>query len=58
MTAAVDWSARAESLKVPQTILIGGRRQAAESGKSGFGRNKSLHALEKYLQLKTTWIKL
>lgn len=26
--------------------------------RSGFGRDKSLHALEKYTQLKTTWIKL
>jgi acyl-CoA reductase-like NAD-dependent aldehyde dehydrogenase len=34
MTAAVDWSARAESLKVPQTILIGGWRGAAQSGKT------------------------
>jgi acyl-CoA reductase-like NAD-dependent aldehyde dehydrogenase len=27
-------------------------------GESGFGRDKSLHALEKYTQLKTTWMKL
>ncbi|OBF28002.1 aldehyde dehydrogenase [Mycobacterium sp. ACS4331] len=27
-------------------------------GQSGFGRDKSLHALEKYSQLKTTWIQL
>ncbi|MBM7087094.1 aldehyde dehydrogenase [Streptomyces sp. S12] len=27
-------------------------------GQSGFGRDKSLHALEKYTQLKSTWIKL
>jgi acyl-CoA reductase-like NAD-dependent aldehyde dehydrogenase len=25
-------------------------------GESGFGRDKSLHALEKYTQLKSTWI--
>lgn len=25
---------------------------------SGFGRDKSLHALEKYLDLKTAWIAL
>ena len=25
---------------------------------SGFGRDKSLHAIEKYTQLKTTWINL
>jgi acyl-CoA reductase-like NAD-dependent aldehyde dehydrogenase len=34
MNAAVDWSARAESLRVPQTILIGGWRGAAQSGKT------------------------
>jgi 4-guanidinobutyraldehyde dehydrogenase / NAD-dependent aldehyde dehydrogenase len=34
------------------TVPFGGYKQ------SGFGRDKSLHALEKYLQLKTTWIKL
>lgn len=34
------------------TIPFGGFKQ------SGFGRDKSLHALEKYTQLKTTWIKL
>ena len=34
MTAAVDWSARAESLQVPETILIGGWRGAARSGKT------------------------
>ncbi|MGH3952066.1 MAG: aldehyde dehydrogenase [Pseudonocardiaceae bacterium] len=27
-------------------------------GESGFGRDKSLHALDKYTQLKTTWIQL
>ena len=27
-------------------------------GQSGFGRDKSLHALDKYTQLKTTWMKL
>ena len=27
-------------------------------GQSGFGRDKSLHALDKYAHLKTTWIKL
>ncbi|MGE2833290.1 aldehyde dehydrogenase [Mycobacterium sp. SMC-4] len=27
-------------------------------GQSGFGRDKSLHALDKYSQLKTTWIQL
>jgi acyl-CoA reductase-like NAD-dependent aldehyde dehydrogenase len=34
MTAAVDWSARAESLQVPQSILIGGWRGGAQSGKT------------------------
>jgi acyl-CoA reductase-like NAD-dependent aldehyde dehydrogenase len=34
------------------TVPFGGYKQ------SGFGRDKSLHALDKYLQLKTTWIKL
>lgn len=34
------------------TVPFGGYAQ------SGFGRDKSLHALEKYTQLKTTWIKL
>jgi acyl-CoA reductase-like NAD-dependent aldehyde dehydrogenase len=34
------------------TVPFGGYKQ------SGFGRDKSLHALEKYTQLKTTWIKL
>lgn len=34
MTAAIDWSARAESLQVPRTILIGGWRGAAQSGKT------------------------
>ncbi|GAA0923207.1 aldehyde dehydrogenase [Streptomyces thermoalcalitolerans] len=34
------------------TVPFGGYAQ------SGFGRDKSLHALEKYTQLKSTWIKL
>jgi len=34
------------------TIPFGGFKQ------SGFGRDKSLHALEKYTDLKTTWIQL
>lgn len=34
------------------TVPFGGYKQ------SGFGRDKSLHALEKYTQLKTTWIDL
>jgi gamma-glutamyl-gamma-aminobutyraldehyde dehydrogenase/4-guanidinobutyraldehyde dehydrogenase/NAD-dependent aldehyde dehydrogenase len=34
------------------TVPFGGYRQ------SGFGRDKSLHALEKYTQLKSTWIRL
>lgn len=34
------------------TVPFGGYKQ------SGFGRDKSLHALEKYTQLKSTWIKL
>ncbi|NIR30979.1 MAG: aldehyde dehydrogenase [Gammaproteobacteria bacterium] len=33
------------------TVPFGGYKQ------SGFGRDKSLHALEKYTHLKTTWIK-
>ncbi|MCW3022088.1 MAG: Betaine-aldehyde dehydrogenase [Conexibacter sp.] len=32
------------------TVPVGGY------GESGFGRDKSLHALDKYTQLKTTWI--
>ena len=34
------------------TVPFGGFKQ------SGFGRDKSLHALEKYCDLKTTWIHL
>ena len=34
------------------TVPFGGYKQ------SGFGRDKSLHALDKYTQLKTTWINL
>lgn len=34
------------------TVPFGGYKQ------SGFGRDKSIHALDKYTQLKTTWIKL
>ena len=34
------------------TVPFGGFKQ------SGFGRDKSLHALDKYVELKTTWIKL
>jgi 4-(gamma-glutamylamino)butanal dehydrogenase len=34
------------------TVPLGGFKQ------SGFGRDKSLHALEKYVDLKTTWIQL
>jgi acyl-CoA reductase-like NAD-dependent aldehyde dehydrogenase len=34
------------------TIPFGGFRQ------SGFGRDKSLHAIEKYTDLKTTWVQL
>jgi gamma-glutamyl-gamma-aminobutyraldehyde dehydrogenase/4-guanidinobutyraldehyde dehydrogenase/NAD-dependent aldehyde dehydrogenase len=34
------------------TVPFGGVKQ------SGIGRDKSLHALEKYTELKTTWIDL
>ncbi|HEY4973670.1 MAG TPA: aldehyde dehydrogenase family protein, partial [Steroidobacteraceae bacterium] len=34
------------------TVPFGGFKQ------SGFGRDKSLHAFEKYTELKTTWIDL
>jgi 4-(gamma-glutamylamino)butanal dehydrogenase len=34
------------------TVPLGGFKQ------SGFGRDKSLHALEKYTDLKTAWIQL
>jgi acyl-CoA reductase-like NAD-dependent aldehyde dehydrogenase len=34
------------------TVPFGGYKQ------SGNGRDKSLHALEKYTELKTTWVKL
>jgi gamma-glutamyl-gamma-aminobutyraldehyde dehydrogenase/4-guanidinobutyraldehyde dehydrogenase/NAD-dependent aldehyde dehydrogenase len=34
------------------TVPFGGFKQ------SGIGRDKSLHALEKYTELKTTWIDL
>jgi 4-guanidinobutyraldehyde dehydrogenase / NAD-dependent aldehyde dehydrogenase len=34
------------------TVPFGGYKQ------SGFGRDKSLHALDKYVQLKSTWVKL
>jgi 4-guanidinobutyraldehyde dehydrogenase/NAD-dependent aldehyde dehydrogenase len=34
------------------TVPFGGYKQ------SGNGRDKSLHALEKYTELKTTWIRL
>ena len=34
------------------TVPFGGFKE------SGFGRDKSLHAIEKYTQLKTTWIEL
>ena len=34
------------------TVPFGGRKL------SGFGRDKSLHALDKYVQLKTTWVNL
>lgn len=34
------------------TVPFGGRKS------SGFGRDKSLHALDKYVHLKTTWLKL
>jgi gamma-glutamyl-gamma-aminobutyraldehyde dehydrogenase/4-guanidinobutyraldehyde dehydrogenase/NAD-dependent aldehyde dehydrogenase len=34
------------------TVPFGGVKQ------SGFGRDKSLHALDKYTELKTTWIDL
>jgi len=34
------------------TVPLGGVKQ------SGFGRDKSLHALDKYLELKTAWISL
>jgi len=34
------------------TVPFGGYKQ------SGFGRDKSLHAMEKYTQLKTTWVHL
>ena len=27
-------------------------------GQSGFGRDRSIHALHKYSQLKTTWLQL
>ncbi len=34
------------------TVPLGGVKQ------SGFGRDKSLHALDKYIDLKTAWIAL
>ena len=34
------------------TVPFGGYKQ------SGFGRDKSIHALDKFTQLKTTWINL
>jgi gamma-glutamyl-gamma-aminobutyraldehyde dehydrogenase/4-guanidinobutyraldehyde dehydrogenase/NAD-dependent aldehyde dehydrogenase len=34
------------------TVLFGGYKQ------SGSGRDKSLHAIEKYTELKTTWIQV
>ena len=34
------------------TVPFGGYRQ------SGYGRDKSLHAIDKYTELKTTWINL
>ena len=34
------------------TVPFGGFKQ------SGFGRDKSLHAIKKYTDLKTTWIKI
>ena len=34
------------------TVPFGGYKQ------SGFGRDKSLHAFDKYTELKTTWMKL
>jgi len=34
------------------TVPFGGYKQ------SGFGRDKSLHAFDKYTELKTTWINL
>ena len=43
-----NWDDHAHEISVP----FGGYKQ------SGFGRDKSLHALEKYTQLKTTWLKL
>jgi len=37
---------------VDMSTPFGGYKQ------SGFGRDRSLHALKKYSQLKTTWINL
>ena len=40
------------NMKLDLSISFGGFKQ------SGIGRDKSLHALEKYTELKTTWIDL
>jgi acyl-CoA reductase-like NAD-dependent aldehyde dehydrogenase len=51
-----DWRAAAVGLELPGsdapelTVPFGGYKG------SGFGRDKSLHALEKYVQLKTVWM--
>jgi len=49
--ARTDWIAAAAAVTFPAGLLIGGVEL------SGFGRDKSRHALDEYRDLKTTWIK-
>ena len=50
--SALAASGRFEFIEHDITVPFGGFKQ------SGIGRDKSLHALEKYTELKTTWIDL
>ncbi len=63
---AADWLARAAAIEPRTELFIDGSVGLAASGRSrsmgskqsGFGRDKGLHALDGYTQLKTTWLDL
>ncbi len=72
--SAADWLARAAAIEPRTELFIDGHVGPAASGhvgpaasgrsrsvgskQSGFGRDKGLHALDGYAQLKTTWLDL
>ena len=55
-----DWKSRVGGLGYRNRAFIGGDITTPFGGykQSGIGRDKSLHAFDKFTQIKTTWIQL